>query len=98
MFSRFRLLSTVEHFSLWVCALGALVSTTGFVREPMTATFCLLFFGGGCVFWVFEWRRRATDEAVRAVGDSVRRLVRHDIAGYQQLIEEVSALRGRRAA
>ncbi|MBB4753098.1 hypothetical protein [Actinoplanes lobatus] len=98
MLPRLRLLSAGEHFSVWVCALFALVSMTMLVTAPLTAALCLLFFGGGFVFWVFEWRRRAVDETMRTVGVSARRFARHDIAGYQQLIVDVAPLGGRRAA
>ncbi|MFE2581747.1 HEAT repeat domain-containing protein [Streptomyces sp. NPDC059378] len=98
MFSRFRLLSAYEHLGLWGCGLMALVSAIGITEEPLAGTLGLLFFGGGCAFLVFEWRRLAAEEVVRDVSDFARQVSRYDIAGYERLVQKVEPLRGRRAA
>ncbi|MEU4242680.1 HEAT repeat domain-containing protein [Actinoplanes sp. NPDC026619] len=97
MFPRFRLLSVSEHFGLWCCGLMALVSLAVITVEPLTGALCFLLLGGGCALLAFEWRRRAADEVVTEISDFARQIVRHDIAGYQRLVEKVRPLRGRRA-
>ncbi|MEV6305177.1 hypothetical protein AB0M02_37595 [Actinoplanes sp. NPDC051861] len=91
------MLSLMERASLWGSGLGAVVSATALGREPLTATLCMTFFGGCCAFLIYESRRRATDETISAVGGFLRerRLARHDIDGYQQLVEIAAPLRGR---
>jgi hypothetical protein len=98
MFSRFRLLTAYEHLGLWGGGLMALGSAAVIAEEPLAGALGLLLFGGGCVLVVVEWRRRAVGQVVAGVGEFARQVSRHDIAGYQRLVETVEPLRGRKAA
>jgi hypothetical protein len=98
MFSHLRPLSASERVGLWLSGLMTVVSVVVIVAAPVTGTLGLLFFGGGVALLVVEMRRRPADAAVAEVRDLARRVARHDIAGYRQLIETARPLKGQRAA